>query len=45
LEEGSPAAPMIRAVNFIADAIKEEFPAVAIDTLAYLLRVQKTDAA
>ena len=33
--EGSPAAPLIRAVNFVADAIKEEFPGVAIDTLAY----------
>ncbi len=35
LEEGSPAAPLLRAVNFVADAIKDEFPNVAIDTLAY----------
>ena len=35
LEEGSPAAPMLRAINFVADAIKLEFPSVAIDTLAY----------
>ena len=35
LEEGSPAAPMLRAINFVADAIKGEFPSVAIDTLAY----------
>ena len=32
-EEGSPAAPMLRAVNYVADAIAEEFPAVAIDTV------------
>ena len=35
LEEGTPSAPMLRAVNFVADAIKDEFPGVAIDTLAY----------
>ena len=34
-EGGSPQAPMLRAVNAIADAIAEEFPNVAIDTLAY----------
>ena len=26
---------MLRAINFVADAIKGEFPSVAIDTLAY----------
>jgi hypothetical protein len=34
--EGSPAAPLLQAVNFVADAIKEEFPAVRVHTLAYL---------
>ncbi|EGD82397.1 hypothetical protein PTSG_03040 [Salpingoeca rosetta] len=34
-EEGSPIGPLLRAVNVIADAIKEEFPHVAVDTLAY----------
>ena len=34
LREGSPMAPMLQTVNFIADAIKDEFPGVAIDTLA-----------
>ena len=34
-EEGSPMGPLLRAVNAIADAIKPEFPDVAISTLAY----------
>ena len=34
LREGSPMAPMLQTVNFVADAIKDEFPGVAIDTLA-----------
>jgi len=34
-EEGSPMGPLLRAVNAIADAIKEEFPGVAVSTLAY----------
>lgn len=34
-EEGSPMGPLLRAVNDIADAIKDDFPHVAIDTLAY----------
>jgi hypothetical protein len=34
-DEGSPAAPMLRAINYIADSIRAEFPTVAIDTLAY----------
>jgi hypothetical protein len=34
-EEGSPAGPLLRAINQIAAAIAEEFPTVAIDTLAY----------
>ena len=31
--EGSPAGPLLRAINAIADAIVDEFPLVAIDTL------------
>lgn len=34
-EEGSPAGPLLRFVNAIAEAIEPEFPHVAIDTLAY----------
>ena len=34
-EEGSAAAPMLRAVNAVADAIADEFPRVLVDTLAY----------
>jgi hypothetical protein len=34
-EEGSPMGPLLRAVNQIADGIREEFPRVAVDTLAY----------
>jgi len=34
-EEGSPMGPLLRAVNSVADAIKDEFPDVAISTLAY----------
>lgn len=33
-EEGSPMGPLLRAVNAVADAIKPEFPNVAISTLA-----------
>ncbi len=33
--EGSHAGTLIRFVNAVADAIKDEFPDVAIDTLAY----------
>jgi hypothetical protein len=33
--EGTPMAPMLQTVNYIADAIKSEFPHVAVDTLAY----------
>jgi len=33
--EGSPSGSMIRFVNAVADAIKDEFPDVAVDTLAY----------
>jgi len=33
--EGSPIGPLLRAVNNIADAIAEDFPHVAVDTLAY----------
>jgi len=32
---GSPMAPMLQAVNQIADAIAVEFPVVVVDTLAY----------
>lgn len=34
-EEQSPAGPLLRAINAIADAIVDEFPLVTIDTLAY----------
>ena len=34
-EEGSPMGPLLRAVNAVADAIAEDFPRVAVDTLAY----------
>lgn len=34
-EEGTPGGALFRAINVIAAAIKDEFPAVAIDTLAY----------
>ena len=33
-EEKSPAGPLLRAINAIAAAIKDEFPHVAISTLA-----------
>ena len=34
-EEGSPAGLMLRFVNAVAEDIEDEFPNVAIDTLAY----------
>jgi hypothetical protein len=34
-EEGSQAGTLLRFVNAVADDIKDEFPNVAIDTLAY----------
>lgn len=34
-EEGSPAGSMLRFVNSVADAVADEYPNVAIDTLAY----------
>ncbi len=34
-EEGSPAGPMLRFVNAVAADIEQEFPKVAISTLAY----------
>ncbi len=34
-EEGSPAGPLLRFVNAVAEAIAEEFPDVYVDTLAY----------
>jgi hypothetical protein len=34
-EEGAPMGPYLRFVNAIADAVREEFPDKAIDTLAY----------
>eukprot|EP00937_MAST-01D_sp_MAST-1D-sp2_P003620 g3620.t1 len=33
--EGSPIGPLLRAVNAIADDIVNDYPAVAVDTLAY----------
>ena len=34
-EGGAAMGPMLRAINFIADSIKDEFPGVAVCTLAY----------
>jgi hypothetical protein len=34
-EEGSPMGPYLRFANAIADAVREEFPGKAVDTLAY----------
>jgi len=34
-EEGSPAGPMVRFVNAVAEDIEKEFPDVMIETLAY----------
>ncbi len=34
-EEGTPAGPMLRFVNAVADAIAEDYPDVYVDTLAY----------
>lgn len=34
-EEGSPSGTLLRFVNDIADALKDEFPNVIFDTLAY----------
>ncbi len=39
-EEGSPAGPLLRFVNAVADAIAEEFPDVYVDTLAYQYSLQ-----
>ncbi len=33
--EGSPAGPLLLAVNHVADAVKKEFPGVKVETLAY----------
>jgi hypothetical protein len=33
--EGSPMGPLLRAVNQVARSIADEFPLVAVDTLAY----------
>ena len=33
--EGTAGGALFRAVNVIADAIKDDYPGVAIDTLAY----------
>ena len=41
-EEGSPMGPLLRGVNAIADAIKDEFPHVAVDTLAYVEKKEET---
>ena len=34
-EEGSPAGPLIHFVNKVAALVEQEFPKIAIDTLAY----------
>ena len=33
--EGSPMGPLLRAVNQVARSIADDFPLVAVDTLAY----------
>lgn len=38
-EEKSPSGTLIRFVNAVADAIKDEFPDVAVDTLAFQFSV------
>ena len=35
-EEGSPAGPIIRAINQIAAEVKKKYPHVQVDTLAYM---------
>ena len=35
-EEGSPMGPILRFVNAIADGIRDEYPDVVVETLAYL---------
>ena len=39
-EEGSPAGPLLRAVNAVADGIAAEFPHVYLDTLAYMFTLK-----
>ena len=39
-EEGSPAGPLIRFVNKVAEEIEKDFPDVMVDTLAYQYSVQ-----
>ena len=34
-EEGSPMGALLRGVNAVADAVHDDFPHIAIDTLAY----------
>ncbi len=34
-QEGSQAGPLIHFVNYVADAVRDEFPDKAVDTLAY----------
>lgn len=34
-EEGSPAGPLIRFVNSVAEEVEKEFPGVLVETLAY----------
>ena len=36
-EEGSDAGPILRAVNFIADGLIDQFPTVAIDLVRFKL--------
>ena len=33
--EGSPMGPLLAAVNYVAERVAEEYPDVAVDTLAY----------
>lgn len=35
VEEGSASGPLLRFVNAVADAIKDDYPRAAVDTLAY----------
>ncbi len=45
IEEGSRGGPLIRMINEVADAIKEEFPDVVIETFAYQFSRKPTKTA
>lgn len=41
-EEASDAGPLLRAVNSVADAIKDDYPGVVVETLAYTYALRFT---